>query len=132
MKGPIRCRWNQIWLSNIIRANADYDLRKGGLRAAFFMSWFLPLRSGQKQDRKQDQGDAGDMPACQRFTDQDEGQQTSCNRVKHANNCGRQSVDMAHIKTHYFTSHPVLNANAIVPVGPDLDLDAPHDRNRFK
>ena len=30
----------------------------------------------------------------------------------------RQSVNMWHIKTHYFTSHPVLNANAVVPVGP--------------
>ena len=43
----------------------------------------------------------------------------------------RDSVNMWHIKTHYFTSHPVLNANAIVPVGPDWDLDAPHDRARF-
>ena len=43
----------------------------------------------------------------------------------------RDSVNMWHIKTHYFTSHPVLNANAIVPAGPDWDLDAPHDRARF-
>ena len=41
----------------------------------------------------------------------------------------RQSVDMAHIKTHYFTSHPVLNAHAIVPMGPETDLDAPHGRD---
>lgn len=41
----------------------------------------------------------------------------------------RASVNMWHIKTHYFTSHPVLNANAIVPVGPGWDLDAPHDRD---
>lgn len=43
----------------------------------------------------------------------------------------RHSVNMWHIKTHYFTSHPVLNSNAIVPVGPGIDLDAPHDRDRF-
>lgn len=42
----------------------------------------------------------------------------------------RQSVNMWHIKTHYFTSHPVLNANAVVPVGPEWDLDAPHGRDR--
>merc|ERR1712070_260202 len=41
----------------------------------------------------------------------------------------RQSVDRAHIKTHYFTSHPVLNAHAIVPMGPETDLDAPHGRD---
>jgi len=27
----------------------------------------------------------------------------------------RGSVNMWHIKTHYFTSHPVLNASAVVP-----------------
>jgi len=44
----------------------------------------------------------------------------------------RGSVNMWHIKTHYFTSHPVLNASAVVPVGPDWwNLDAPHDRARF-
>jgi glutathionyl-hydroquinone reductase len=26
------------------------------------------------------------------------------------------TATLRHIKTHYFTSHPVLNANAIVPV----------------
>ena len=41
----------------------------------------------------------------------------------------KQSVDMWHIKTHYFTSHPVLNANAVVPVGSDWDFDAPHGRD---
>jgi putative glutathione S-transferase len=41
----------------------------------------------------------------------------------------RQSVDMAHIKTHYFTSHPVLNPHAIVPMGPETDLEAPHGRD---
>ena len=40
----------------------------------------------------------------------------------------KPSVDMWHIKTHYFTSHPVLNANAVVPVGSDWDFDAPHGR----
>ena len=44
----------------------------------------------------------------------------------------RESVDMWHIKTHYFTSHPGLNQHAVVPVGPGVDLDAPHDRARFE
>mmetsp|Transcript_6650 Transcript_6650/g.20217 ORF Transcript_6650/g.20217 Transcript_6650/m.20217 type:complete len:347 (+) Transcript_6650:146-1186(+) len=40
-------------------------------------------------------------------------------------------VKMDHIKTHYFTSHPVLNAYAIVPTGPSVidDLSLPHGRD---
>jgi glutathionyl-hydroquinone reductase len=42
----------------------------------------------------------------------------------------RESIRMDHIKTHYFTSHPVLNAYAIIPKGPNVvkDLELPHDR----
>ena len=40
------------------------------------------------------------------------------------------SIDMRHIKTHYFTSHTVLNPYAIIPRGPDVieDLKQPHNR----
>lgn len=43
------------------------------------------------------------------------------------------TTNMFHIKTHYFTSHPVLNPHAVIPVGPDVlaDLQQPHDRDRF-
>ena len=37
----------------------------------------------------------------------------------------RPTVNMAHIKAHYFGSHPRLNPSGIVPIGPVLDLDAP-------
>ena len=42
----------------------------------------------------------------------------------------KESVDMVHIKTHYFTSHPHLGPWAIVPVGPGTlaDLALPHGR----
>ena len=45
----------------------------------------------------------------------------------------RATVDMDHIKTHYYTSHPKLNAFAIIPQGPDAvgGLEQPHDRARF-
>jgi len=36
-----------------------------------------------------------------------------------------------HIKQHYHRSHPQINPTRIVPVGPELALDAPHDRGRF-
>lgn len=39
--------------------------------------------------------------------------------------------NIAHIKEHYYRSHPNINPTRIVPVGPELTLDAPHDRGRF-
>lgn len=32
----------------------------------------------------------------------------------------KESINMEHIKMHYFTSHPTLNAYAIIPRGPDF------------
>jgi putative glutathione S-transferase len=36
-----------------------------------------------------------------------------------------------HIKLHYYKSHPKVNPTGIVPKGPMIDFDAPHDRDRF-
>jgi len=41
------------------------------------------------------------------------------------------TVDMAHIKRHYYYSHRTINPTGIVPVGPALDFDRPHDRDRL-
>lgn len=38
------------------------------------------------------------------------------------------TVDFGHIKRHYYLSHRGVNPTGIVPVGPDLDLAAPHGR----
>lgn len=38
------------------------------------------------------------------------------------------TVNMRHIKEHYYGSHPTINPNGIVPMGPILDLDEPHGR----
>ncbi len=40
----------------------------------------------------------------------------------------KKSINMWHIKHHYFTSHPRLNYFAIVPVGPGPWYDEPSDR----
>ena len=40
----------------------------------------------------------------------------------------RRATNMKHIKQHYFTSHPILNAYAIVPANNGPDLLAPHGR----
>ncbi|REK03295.1 MAG: glutathione S-transferase family protein [Acidobacteria bacterium] len=41
------------------------------------------------------------------------------------------TVRFDHIKPHYYRSHPMVNPTRIVPVGPQLDLDRPHDRERL-
>ena len=38
------------------------------------------------------------------------------------------TVDFDHIKQHYYRSHPTINPNGIVPVGPVLDLMEPAGR----
>ncbi|MFC4346756.1 glutathione S-transferase family protein [Kordiimonas lipolytica] len=41
----------------------------------------------------------------------------------------RETVHMDHIKTHYYASHKTINPTGIVPVGPEIDLSAPHGRD---
>ncbi|MDP3523969.1 MAG: glutathione S-transferase family protein, partial [Hoeflea sp.] len=41
------------------------------------------------------------------------------------------TVNMEHIKGHYYRSHGTINPTGIVPVGPELDLMAPHGRDRL-
>lgn len=43
-----------------------------------------------------------------------------------------ETVNLDHIKRHYYASHTNINPTGIVPVGPALDYSAPHDRARFK
>lgn len=40
----------------------------------------------------------------------------------------RRTVNLPAVREHYFRSHPSINPHRIVPLGPELDLDAPHDR----
>ena len=42
-----------------------------------------------------------------------------------------ETINMHHIKHHYFRSHESINPTRIVPVGPEIDFTAPHDRGRF-
>lgn len=41
------------------------------------------------------------------------------------------TVDFDHIKRHYYTSHPTINPTRVIPVGPEMDWDAPHGRDRL-
>jgi len=40
------------------------------------------------------------------------------------------TVDFDHIKHHYYASHRMINPTGIVPKGPILNFNAPHNRNR--
>lgn len=42
-----------------------------------------------------------------------------------------ETVWMDHIKRHYYGSHRHINPTGIVPLGPIVAYDAPHDRARF-
>ncbi len=39
-----------------------------------------------------------------------------------------ETVNMHHIKQHYYYSHDMINPTRIVPVGPEQDFTAPHGR----
>ncbi|MBC7134888.1 MAG: glutathione S-transferase C-terminal domain-containing protein, partial [Oceanibaculum nanhaiense] len=41
------------------------------------------------------------------------------------------TVNFTHIKRHYYESHRQINGSGIVPLGPVLDHDAPHGRDRL-
>ncbi|MBX3534203.1 MAG: glutathione S-transferase family protein [Xanthobacteraceae bacterium] len=43
-----------------------------------------------------------------------------------------ETTNFDHIKTHYYASHRQINPTGIVPLGPELNLDAPHDRAKFE
>lgn len=39
-----------------------------------------------------------------------------------------ETCNFEHIKNHYFKSHPTVNPHGIVPVGPVIDFNEPHNR----
>jgi len=41
------------------------------------------------------------------------------------------TVDLRHIKNHYYMSHETVNPTRIVPKGPAIDLTAPHGRDHL-
>jgi putative glutathione S-transferase len=43
-----------------------------------------------------------------------------------------ETVNLHHIKMHYYGSHDTINPTRIVPKGPEVDYTAAHDRNRFQ
>jgi putative glutathione S-transferase len=42
-----------------------------------------------------------------------------------------ETVDVDFFKQHYYGSHDTINPHLIVPIGPEVDYSAPHDRARL-
>jgi len=43
-----------------------------------------------------------------------------------------ETTDFEHIKRHYYGSHTSINPAGVVPLGPELDLGAPHGRETIR
>ncbi|SDU32766.1 glutathione S-transferase family protein [Nitrosomonas ureae] len=41
------------------------------------------------------------------------------------------TTNLLHIKQHYYFSHKTINPTQIIPLGPDIDYDKPHNREKF-
>lgn len=44
----------------------------------------------------------------------------------------KNTVDMTHIKDHYYKSHTSINPTGVVPMGPELNFMQPHERDEMK
>lgn len=42
-----------------------------------------------------------------------------------------ETVNMEHIKRHYYTTHDEINPTRIIPIGPNLDFTSPHGREKL-
>ncbi len=42
-----------------------------------------------------------------------------------------KTVNMEHIKSHYYASHETINPSRVIPNGPVIDFAAPHDRAKL-
>jgi putative glutathione S-transferase len=43
-----------------------------------------------------------------------------------------ETVNIDYYKRHYYGSHKTINPHLIIPIGPDIDFAAPHDRARLQ
>ncbi|AIA69535.1 glutathione S-transferase family protein [Pectobacterium atrosepticum] len=41
-----------------------------------------------------------------------------------------ETVDMAHIRHHYYRSHGTINPHGVISLGPEQDLNQPHQRDK--
>ena len=41
------------------------------------------------------------------------------------------TINMEHIKKHYYVSHDTINPHGIIPKGPEIDYSSPHGRSKL-
>jgi len=44
----------------------------------------------------------------------------------------KETVRLDHIRTHYYGSHESINPHGIIPLGPEIDFNTPHNRSSRK
>ncbi|MBL0691778.1 MAG: hypothetical protein JJV97_05555 [SAR324 cluster bacterium] len=44
----------------------------------------------------------------------------------------KETCDIERIKTNFYVNHKAINPRQIVPLGPIIDFNAPHDRDGIK
>lgn len=44
----------------------------------------------------------------------------------------KETVNLYEIKKHYYASHLMINPTGIIPLGPDIDYEIPHGRDKIK
>lgn len=42
-----------------------------------------------------------------------------------------ETINMQHIKKHYYGSHTMINPTGVIPLGPDIDFNQTHDRHKM-
>ena len=42
-----------------------------------------------------------------------------------------ETINMYHIKHHYYGSHKTVNPSGVVPLGPEINYLEPHNRNNL-
>ncbi len=43
-----------------------------------------------------------------------------------------ETINMVHIKNHYYASHTSINPSGVTPLGPILDFSEPHSRDKLQ
>lgn len=43
-----------------------------------------------------------------------------------------ETINMVHIKNHYYASHTSINPSGVVPLGPVIDFNTPHARDKLQ
>jgi len=63
--------------------------------------------------------------------DRQEGTETRAESAATREHGVAETVEMNHIKEHYYTTHPEVTPTRIIATGPDLKFETDHDRDEL-